>query len=338
MEYKVIVGIDQSKLTIDAALLMLGNPEQFVSESFENSEKGFKRMMKWVQKQSLCSFEQVLICTENTGLYSYPLCVFCQENELALWMENALQIKQSMGIQRGKNDRIDAKRIAQYAFTHRHKVKRYAMPVKTLLALKQLMAYRERLVESKKSFQTAQGELKEFKADLSGLIIKETAALLKAIEKKIEKVHETMLELIESDAALNKQYQLIITVPGIGDITAIYLLVYTGGFTRFNDWKQFACYCGIAPFDYGSGTSIKGKTRVSNLANKKLKSLLTMCALGMIKTDKEFKQYYQRRKAEGKNSMSVINVLRNKLVSRVFAVVRREAAYVPYEQYHQVAA
>jgi len=338
MEYKVIIGIDQSKLTVDAALLMVTNPEQLVTEQFENNVKGFKNMVKWLKKQSVCSLEELLICTENTGLYSYPLSVFCQENGLALWIENPLQIKQSLGIQRGKNDRTDAKRIAQYAFTHRHQVKLYSMPAKSLLTLKQLLAYRERLVESKKSFQIAKGELTEFKADLSGLVVRETNSVLKTIDKQIKKVHESMLQLVQSDETLNKQYQLIITVPGVGDITALYLLIYTGAFSRFNDWKQFACYCGIVPFDHQSGTSIRAKTRVSSLANKKLKSLLTMCALGMIKTDKEFKQYYQRRKAEGKNSMSVINVLRNKLVSRVFAVVRRETAYIPFEQYHQVAA
>jgi transposase len=216
-------------------------------------------------------------------------------------------------------------------------VQLYVMPAKTLIALKQLVAYRERLVESRKGFQAAQGELKEFKADLSGLIVKETASLLKVMDRKIEKVNASMLQIIKSDATLNEQYQLIITVPGIGDITAMYLLVYTGGFSQFHSWKQFACYCGIAPFDYQSGTSIKGRTRVSHLANKKLKSILTLCALAMIKRDPEFKQYYERRKEEGKNSMSVINVLRNKLVSRVFAVVRRGTAYIPYEEF-QVAA
>ena len=79
-------------------------------------------------------------------MYSYPLCVFCQEQEIALWMESALQIKKSLGIQRGKNDRTDAKRIAQYAFAQRHRVKLHQLPAKSLLALKQLLAYRERLV------------------------------------------------------------------------------------------------------------------------------------------------------------------------------------------------
>jgi transposase len=337
MDYKIILGIDQSKLTIDVALLEVSKPDKLITDQFENNAKGFTRMCRWVEKQRTQSWQEVLICTEHTGLYSYPLCVFCQEKGIALWLESALQIKQSLGIQRGKNDCADAKRIAQYAFAQRHRVKLFEMPAKTLLALKQLLSYRERLVESRKSFLTPQKELKEFKADLSGIIIKETKSLLKTIDKKIETVNRQMLRLVKEDAQLNKQYQLITSIPGIGDVTALYLLTYTGAFSRFDNWKKFACYCGIAPFDYKSGTSIKGKTRVSHLAHKKLKSILTMCAIGVIKNDSELKQYYDRRKTEGKHSMSVINVVRNKLISRVFAVIKRETVYVPFKEFTKAA-
>ncbi len=152
MDYKTIIGIDQSKLTVDAGLLYSSAPLQVAVQQFENNPKGFVKMFRWIKQQCNCALSEILICTENTGLYSYPLSVFCQENNLALWMESALQIKKSLGIQRGKNDRIDAKRIANYAFAHRHAVKLYKLPAKTLLALKQMMSYRERLVESRKSF------------------------------------------------------------------------------------------------------------------------------------------------------------------------------------------
>ncbi len=172
---------------------------------------------------------------------------------------------------------------------------------------------------------------------MSGLIIKETQSLVKTIDSKIKKVNESMLKLVKSDDQLNQQYKLISTVPGVGDITALYLLIYTGGFSKFSSFKQFACYCGIAPFDFQSGTSIRAKTRVSHLANKKLKSVLTLCTLGLIRAEGEFKTYYLRKKAEGKNSMSVINVLRNKIISRVFAVIKRGTEYVPAEKYLQAA-
>jgi len=149
------------------------------------------------------------------------------------------------------------------------------------------------------------------------------------LQKEIDLLDQSMLDLIQSDEVLKQKFTLVTSVHGIGKQTALFLLVYTNGFTLFDDWKKFACYCGIAPFGYSSGTSIRGKTRVSSLGNKKFKSLLTMCALNTIKKENEFKQYYDRRKEMGKPFMSILNVLRNKLISRVFAVIKRGTPYEP---------
>ncbi|MFA6517579.1 MAG: transposase, partial [Bacteroidia bacterium] len=99
--------------------------------------------------------------------------------------------------------------------------------------------------------------------------------------------------------------------------------VYTRCFSTFDNARQLACYAGVAPFEYTSGTSIRGKTRVSPMANKKLKVLLSMCALNAKKADPEIGLYYLRKTEEGKNPMSVINAIRNKLILRVFATVKR---------------
>jgi transposase len=337
MDYKLIIGIDQSKLTIDAALLRVDLHEQILTNQFENTVKGFKQLMQWIDSVQSFQGSELLICAENTGLYSYPLCVFCKENSLSLWLESPLQIKHSMGIQRGKNDRIDAIRIAQYAYTHRHRVRLYDLPTRTLLELRQLMAYRERLIEGKKSFSTPASELKEFSADLSNMIGKGSNSIVALIEKNIVKINEKMLDLIREDQLLDKQFKLILSVPGIGQITAMYLLIYSGGFSRFEHWRKFACFCGIAPFDYQSGTSIRGKSRVHHLANKKMKSVLTLCALSMIRKDNEYKQYYDRKKAEGKHTMSILNVIRNKIISRAFAVIKKGVPYVPYIEFNNAA-
>jgi transposase len=292
-------------------------------------------MQKWFESFG-ADVSELLICSEHTGLYSYPLCVFCQENKLVLWLESPLQIKQSMGMQRGKNDRVDAMRIAQYAASHLNQAKLFVMPGKALLGLKQLLAYRERLVRARKSFHTAEKEMKEFNADFSGHVSKESKSLLKTIDGKIEKVNAKMTELIESDEQLKKQFQLVQSVPGVGPITATYFLVYTSAFTRFQTSRQFACFSGIAPFEYSSGTSIRGKTRVSHLANKTMKTVLNMCAVTMLRKGNEYYDYYQRKVAEGKNKMSVINAIRNKIVSRVFAVVERGTEYLSVDDYKNI--
>jgi len=91
--------------------------------------------------------------------------------------------------------------------------------------------------------------------------------------------------------------------------------------------KRLASFCGIAPFEYSSGTSVKGKTKVHSMANKQLKRTLHMFALSAVQFNPEMKTYYKRKVAKGKNKLLVINAVRNKLVQRVFACVRDKKEY-----------
>jgi transposase len=92
--------------------------------------------------------------------------------------------------------------------------------------------------------------------------------------------------------------------------------------------QKAACYCGVAHFPYQSGISIKGKTKLSHMANKKLKTNLHPAALSAVKCDPEIKTYYERKVLEGKPKMSVINAVRFKLLARVVAVVNNDKEYV----------
>lgn len=128
-------------------------------------------------------------------------------------------------------------------------------------------------------------------------------------------------------------FKLINSIKGVGPQTALFMIVYTNGFTKFKNWRKFASYCGIAPFPNSSGSSIKGRTKVSHLANKKIKSLFDLCAKSAIQYNREMKKYYERRIEEGKSKMSSINAIRNKLLSRIFAVVERKTPYVNFMKY-----
>ncbi len=87
-------------------------------------------------------------------------------------------------------------------------------------------------------------------------------------------------------------------------------------------------YSGVAPFEYSSGSSIRGRTKVNHMADKKMKSLLQMCALSAIKHDPQLKVYYQKKEKEGKNKMLIFNNIRNKIIQRVFCVVNRKTPFV----------
>jgi transposase len=129
--------------------------------------------------------------------------------------------------------------------------------------------------------------------------------------------------IITSMPEWKRNFKLMQTVKGIGPVVNRYIIIYTENFTRFTDPKKFACYAGIAPFEYSSGTSIRGRTRLHPCANKQLKSLLNIAAMGAVRLKGEYKTYFERRTVEGKNKMSTLNIIRNKLLFRIFAVVKR---------------
>lgn len=122
-------------------------------------------------------------------------------------------------------------------------------------------------------------------------------------------------------------FDLIVGIKGVGIQTALFIIVFTNGFTLFPIFRKFESYAGIAPFPYQSGISIKDKSQVHCFANKKLKSLLSSCASIAIRCNPEMRMYYQRRISEGKGRMSKLNIIRNKLHSRIFAIVERGTTY-----------
>lgn len=327
MNYKLFAGIDISKLTIDVVIFLYDDPEKFQYQVFSNDFTGLDQMMKWITSYSPLELDQILFCCEHTGLYSLPLCSWITGMEGNLWIENALQIKRSIGLKRGKSDRADAYAIAQYAFSNRHHVRLYQQPSAVVIQLKHLLAFREQLIRHQVSLKVTVSELKVFDKTNAAFNIQESEELIRIYDQKIKAVDERLSAAIVEDPEINNQFRLICSVHGIGKQTALLILIHTQAFTAFSDYRKFASYCGVAPFPYSSGTSVRGRNRVSNLANKKLKSLLTMCALNTIKKDNEFKRYYLRKKEEGKSSLCVLNVIKNKLLSRVFAVIRKGTPY-----------
>ena len=330
---KNFIGVDVSKNTLDIYTYSTSIQIKSPYFSVDNNAKGFSKMNSIFKKHFLEANES-LFCLEHTGVYSMPLCLFLEKRGLKYVLESGLQIKKSMGIQRGKSDKIDAKIKAEYAYLHRENIKICKLPEKKLLVLKQLVGHRERLIKSRKMFQQAHKESKAFIAkEVVKEVLKESNHIIKHLSKKIDDVDTKILNLIQLDKHLYNIYQLLLSIPGVGPQIAINMIIITRSFTCFKNARQLACYAGIAPFEYRSGTSIKGKNKVSHLANKKMKSLLSMGAINSIRHDHEMKRYYERKLKEGKNGMSVINAVRNKLVGRMFATVARGTSFVPLAKY-----
>jgi len=328
MKKNVVIGIDFSKLTLDVTFFNTNNPDETQYQQFENTKKGCIQIIKWV-KRSFKDCSNWLACGEFTGIYSMTSAMVFNEKGIDLWLENPRQIKLSSGISREKNDKVDSKQIALYADRFMDRVKLYKPKNKALLKVRELVSYKDRLTKIKSQLSVPAKELKRVHKDWeeADYILDNSKEMIKQIDKQIKDIEHKMLFLLKSDPDLNRLYKLINSVVGVGMQTSIYLLIHTWGFTSFDTPRQLACYCGIAPFSKRSGTSIKGKSQVSHIANKKLKTLLHMCALNAIRYDPNIKAYYERKTQEGKHRMNVLNNVRNKLVYRIWAVVSSGQEY-----------
>lgn len=325
-KFKEFIGIDVSKEVFDVALLK--EREKPIHQVFENSLSGCKLFLKWLKGHHVDA-KKCLICAEHTGMYTNNIVVFAAENSLPLWLEMSYRIIRSSGIQRGKTDKVDALRIAQYALRHHDHAELYIPKDRTLIKLSALLGLRDKLVRTKASLLRAASEYKAFDKEITKLLTTGHSKSIKAIEKDIAAIDRQSNELIREDQRVYKVYKQVSSVSGVGRITALALICYTNGFDHFSNPKKLACYCGVVPFEYTSGKSVKGKPRVHHMANKKLKQLLHMCALTASKNDPELRDYFLRKVAEGKPKMLVINNIRNKIIHRICACVNEDRLYLP---------
>jgi transposase len=322
--YSNTVGIDVSKATLDVHDYNVN-----VHQEFPNTSSGFKELLSWARKNNGRSLKGVVFCMEHTGMYSLPLAVFLTQKKLPFSMVPGLEIKKSMGMVRGKSDKIDAYQIARYAYLRREEIREYTLPSKEILKLKSLLSLREKMVKHRAAYQGHLKELNElFKKKDNPKIFDAQEKLIKQISDQITEVEKEILDIINKDPELKRLYNLTKSVKGVGLVIAVTFIVYTNCFTAFDTWRQFSSYAGIAPFEDSSGSSRKKPKRVHHMANKRIKALLSNAASTSIQFNPEMRLYYERRIAEGKSTMSTQNIIRNKIVSRVFAVVRRGTPYV----------
>lgn len=333
MKKKDFVGIDISKDHIDCALLNADRPRSFKDKKFSNSLEGFESMEEWLIKNDIV-LKSCLFCMEHTGTYGLLLFAWLSQREFDFCVEPALKIKRSLGLTRGKDDTIDARRIADYALTHVNKLKPFSFPSEQIYYIKQLLTYREQLVRNRTSFKNSIKNHEQYeRITKRQTITDDIKAFIEEHDSRIRQVEKEIIETINSDQEIKKNFLLATSVKGIGLVIAAFMLVTTNNFTGFEDSRQYACYSGVAPYDHTSGSSVRGKTKVSHLANKTIKTMLSRGANSASKWDPELRAYFLRRQGEGKDYKVIMNAISCKLIGRVFSVVKRQTPYViTYQQ------
>jgi len=322
MKARTIIGVDASKLKLDAVMLPVGS-----SLEITNDTKGFSQWLLWLKQD--CIADDVLVVMEDTGHYTHLFELFLQHHRIGYVKKPAIEIKQSAGLVRGKSDPVDAARIAQYGWLRREQLSAQQYPTQAIMKLRDLLSYRDKLVRDRSGYKVRLREqLSTGRISKSDFLYTQQLKDVNYFDKKIVQVEKQIWLLVKANAALQNNFELLQTIKGVGKITAAYIIAYTNNFTRFTQARKFNCYAGLAPFEHTSGKSVRGRSRVSHLANKHIKCVLRLAAFVSVRHNQELKQYYQRRLAEGKNKMTVLNIIGAKLISRMFAVVKKQTPYV----------
>lgn len=334
MEGNYWTGIDISKQQLEWQVNEI-RAQPLAAGKAQNSPSGITKLLVEWSRQGIC-LKEMIICFEHTGPYGLLLAAMLEEAGISYVMVSAAEVQLSLGIRRGKSDPIDAGRLAEYVWRFRDRLSPSRLPSKALLELRSWLLWREKLVKMRTSLANA------LKANiLTGRVVNldelygQIQAQHAQFTRQLGQVDRKIRLLLGRYNTTGGQYELLISIPGIGPIIAGWLLVYTEGFTRFANGRQLACFAGSAPFPHRSG-QVANPDRVSRWRCARLKTLLLNGVHSAIQYDPELRAYYQRKCGEGKHPKSVKNAVVCKLLYRVFAVIKRGTPYVKIYQHEAI--
>ena len=236
MVFNHYLGIDISKKTLDAALI-IKEGEIVGQTKVANNQQGFKELFSWAKKKGAKNVE-TLVCAEHTGIYGYDLQVWLDDNRLSFSFVPALEIKKSLGIRRGKNDSVDAVRIAEYAYLRRETIALSHKPSDSIFALKALLGERKQYVRTRAGLLARKDALDQYESQESR---DRRDNIIQMLTQNVESLEKQMMQIIKADESIYNSYKLITSVKGIGLVNAVNTIVYTNNFTSFQTARQYAC-------------------------------------------------------------------------------------------------
>jgi len=233
MHYLFFIGIDISKKMLDFAVRDRSGLLFHIKVA--NSLAGLKQFQKKCLESTI-NLEQSLICCEHTGIYSQNILALATDNDLSLWLESSLRIKRSLGLQRGKSDKIDAIRISEYAFRYADQVTLWQPERQIVLKLRQLVSLRKRLLNAKNTLQIPMEEAVAFQHNkLQKEMEKLNRKPIEALEKQLAEVEKKIRMLIKEDGSLRHLFDLVTSVDGVGEVVFCEIIIATNEFKLFSD-------------------------------------------------------------------------------------------------------
>jgi len=311
-----IYGIDLSKDKFDVNYLDKNGHEK--SLVVKNNLNGISKFVESVDKNCI-------LCAEHTGVYGMMLEFVCTVSGVRLALCPGYTVKHSLGLQKGKTDKIDAKRLREYGERFLDKLRFVDYPEETFTEVKELFALRSQLVKERKMLATRdKGRIHLPYNSMAAHSI--TTGLLECMDRSISKVEAEIEQLLKSSPELCANFELLNTIPGVGFVFSSCLLIKTGNFVRVNNPRAASSMAGVCPFPNSSGNMVK-KSKVSHLSDKELKTLLYMCAVNAVRHNAEYKLYKAKKQAEGKPYFLIMNNVANKILRTAFAVIETGTKY-----------
>jgi transposase len=322
-----LIGIDMS--ADDFAACGIKSPDSIIfnPQKFNNSFEGMESFSRVLEEYKIAPSETI-ICMEATGVYTEKLCYYLASKGFTLCIEAPHKIKNKIKDSPRKNDLIDSKDIAEYAYRYTDKLAEWKPQGEILEQVKVLLTTREHLTEQVVANQNALHSLKfkYYQTPLANQIYEKSIVDIKEHIKQIDK---EIKKLTDKDDSFKHLITLVKSVPGVGLLLAANLLVLTHGFTEHLSYKSTAAYAGICPYEQQSGTSLNRWPKSQRTGPSKLRKLLYLAALSVRTHNQYFKKYFLRKVAEGKNKHLVLNNIENKLLKIIFAVISTRTPYIP---------
>lgn len=337
MHFNFTIGIDISKDWFNFCLKNNQYEILWEGKVDNNPEAIFTFLSQLANRKELIDSQtklsQVIMIIEHTGIYvnhlvnAYlskgGLLALVHPNKVSSLLGGILKFDE-------KTDQIDARRLAEYGIRYTDKLQLWKPKEHTLIKLQALERQRLRVQDSVNRLEVPLNESKHFESlDVSEMLETNQKDAIDVLKKLVQNLQKKIQDLIKSEPHLKQLFKLITSVPGVGPVTATEVIIATSAFEDFkpNQAKQFARYAGVTPKEFQSGKK-KRNARTTKRGNKRIKSLLTLGAMALINsTTSELGYYYRLKIQQGKKHLSVINAMRNKIILRIFAVVRNQVMY-----------
>jgi transposase len=314
---KHILGIDVAKAKVDLALLLPNG--KYHTKRIDNTPEGFKALLAWLAKQGVVDLH---VCMEATGTYWEALAEYLVDAGHRVSVVNPAQIKAFGGasLVRTKTDQVDARLIARFCLAQNPQP--WQVPAPALRELRALVARRDALIAMRTQEHNRLLVARE--------VVREgIEAHLSQLEKAITEVEAAIRQKIDDNPDLKEQRELLDSIPGLGEKTIPVLLSHFGGEPRFTKAKQAAAYAGLDPRQHESGSSVRGKPRLSKVGHSALRKALYMPAMVTITKTTWGKAFRDRLAAAGKPPMVIIGAMMRKLIHVAFGVLKSGKPFNP---------